>query len=162
MRRSALPRMGRHGRTSMSSLVAIRCASRETIVCNMPPKGDANIVKTPSTIRLLILVATVSFLLFAGRLCAGPLSYSSIDYPGASATFANDINDAGQVVGTYRDASGAAHGFVLQNGIYSPLDFPGSPETFANGINDLGEIVGSIGFASYLYSAGVFTTFNVP
>jgi probable HAF family extracellular repeat protein len=114
-------------------------------------------VKTPGIIRLLILLATVNVLL-----SASPLSYRVVDYPGASATFANDINGAGQVVGTYRDASGLAHGYILENGTYSSLDFPGSLETFANGINDQGEIVGWNGTASSLYSAGVFTTFNVP
>ncbi len=42
---------------------------------------------------------------------AGP-AVTQIDVPGATATFANGINDAGQIVGVYEDAADAGHGFV--------------------------------------------------
>src|SRR5262245_2109304 len=38
-------------------------------------------------------------------------SYTTIDVPGAQATFATGINDSGQIVGWYLDAGGGQHGF---------------------------------------------------
>jgi probable HAF family extracellular repeat protein len=91
----------------------------------------------------------------------GTFGFTQIDFPGASSTFVNSINNSGQVVGTYRDSADLAHGFLFSGGVFTQLDFPGSPETFANGINNAGAIVGWNGLASYKYVAGSFTTFNV-
>jgi len=55
-------------------------------------------------------------------------------------TFAFGINNNGQVVGTYNDASGS-HGFIYSDGTYTTLDDPAGTDTQALGINDLGEIV---------------------
>ena len=41
---------------------------------------------------------------------------------GSTYTFANGINDSGQIVGEYYDAGGTQHGFLLDNGIYTTLD----------------------------------------
>jgi probable HAF family extracellular repeat protein len=98
----------------------------------------------------------------APQLLGGTFGFKQIDYPGASSTFVNSINNAGQVVGTYRDSADLAHGFLFSGGVFTQLDFPGSPETFANGINNAGAIVGWNGSASYEYAGGLFTTFNVP
>jgi uncharacterized membrane protein len=45
-------------------------------------------------------------------------------------------------VGSYTDAAGNSHGFLLDQGSYTTLDVPGSINTYANGINDSGQIVG--------------------
>jgi probable HAF family extracellular repeat protein len=39
-------------------------------------------------------------------------TYTSLNYPGAQLTSATGINNLGQIVGTYVDASGVGHGFV--------------------------------------------------
>ena len=76
------------------------------------------------------------------------------------------INATGQIVGSYRDASGALHGFLYNpSGIfntYTTLDDPlATNGTFASGINDMGQIVGTYftntGVHSLLYSGGIYT-----
>ena len=79
------------------------------------------------------------------------------------------INNSGQIVGYYVDASGANHGFVLSGGIYTALNDPiGDPgSTRAFGINATGQIVGiynasGVGTSGFLYSGGTYTTLNHP
>jgi hypothetical protein len=51
----------------------------------------------------------------AGRAAqAESFSFTTIDFPGAApgVTYADGINNAGQIAGNFRDASGTAHGFV--------------------------------------------------
>ena len=38
-------------------------------------------------------------------------AYTTIDYPNATYTSANGINDAGEIVGRRDDAAGKTHGF---------------------------------------------------
>jgi uncharacterized membrane protein len=63
---------------------------------------------------------------------------------GATASYADAINDKGEIVGTYYDSSNVAHGFLLK-GIksknYKTLDVPGATGSHAPGINDNGWIV---------------------
>ena len=89
------------------------------------------------------------FLAFAGQANAqvAQYTYTELDVPGAMVTNANGINDSGQIVGNFDDASGD-HGFLLNNGIYTELDVPGATFTVANGINDSGQIVGNFNDAS--------------
>ena len=64
--------------------------------------------------------------------------------PGYGFGFA-DINDNGQMVGSYQPPSlvtNSEKGFVATEGSYSTLAFPGSRETRAQSINDAGQIVG--------------------
>jgi probable HAF family extracellular repeat protein len=58
-------------------------------------------------------------------------------------TSANGINNRGQIVGTFHDASGE-HGFLDTGGSFTTIDVPGAlfPGTLARGINDNGQIVG--------------------
>jgi len=72
-------------------------------------------------------------------------TFTPIDFPGATRTFANGINNAGQIVGQYNDASNTPHGFLLDvDGSYTTLDVPGAiRSTSAGGINDAGQIVGN-------------------
>jgi probable HAF family extracellular repeat protein len=70
-------------------------------------------------------------------------TYTKIMYPGSTWTEASSINDNGQVVGTYTDTAGIAHGFLYQNGVYTKLDYPGKAHNYAFGINDAGTMVGS-------------------
>jgi uncharacterized membrane protein len=77
--------------------------------------------------------------------------YTTLDVPGADATFAFGINDAGQITGNYSNASGN-YGFVYSHGIFTTIE--GEPQsaafggTLASGINDAGQIVGYYSNAS--------------
>lgn len=60
-------------------------------------------------------------------------------------SYVNGINDPGQVVGSYPDASSAQHGFVrsADGSRYDTFLVPGSFSTVASGINATGQVVGS-------------------
>jgi len=87
-----------------------------------------------------------SWFLFALALLLAPssfaITYTTIDYPGATYTLAYGINMAGDIVGSYTDVSFRYHGFLLSQGVFMTIDPPGSALTYATGINDNGEIVG--------------------
>ncbi len=70
-------------------------------------------------------------------------SYSFLNVPGATNTYAYSITDTGSIVGTYVDATGYYHGYTYNGSSYSSLDVPGAVYTYARGINDTGSIVGS-------------------
>jgi hypothetical protein len=72
--------------------------------------------------------------------------------PGALATVIYAINEAGVMVGTYRDAAGW-HGFVWDRGALQTVDYPGAANTTISGINNRGELVGFT-FTSGLPVAG--------
>ncbi len=95
--------------------------------------------------------------------------YQVINVPGANrdTTVAEDINNKGEIVGTFSDSTGT-HGFLDVNGVFTRIDFPGSMFTEAYGINDSGQIVGLVqgalgtGPQGYLDINGVFSTVNYP
>lgn len=80
-------------------------------------------------------------------------NFTPIDFPGAIATTADAINDAGDIVGGYMvitDATQtppavAVHAYLLSRGNYTSFDVPftGAQATLAFGINEQGEIAGS-------------------
>ena len=91
-------------------------------------------------------------------------TFTQIDAPGATiTTFANGINDAGQIVGGF--SNGYAHGFLDSGGTFTQIDAPGT-DTIANGINDAGQIVGyfynGTGEHGFLDSGGTFTQIDAP
>jgi hypothetical protein len=57
---------------------------------------------------------------------------------------ANDINNAGSIVGLYSDDGGIEHGFVKVGPAFTNIDYPGAAGlTSAWGINSAGEMVGN-------------------
>jgi probable HAF family extracellular repeat protein len=69
----------------------------------------------------------------------------TIAMPGASATQAFGLNDAGEVVGTYTTGTGnnaVTHGFTWMNGKFTTVNYPMASSTTINGVNDEGDIVG--------------------
>src|SRR5262249_17272140 len=97
--------------------------------------------------RLFSSLAALGLILSPGWAKAD-YDFTTIDPPGATQTWANGINDAGQIVGTYRDADNHAHGFLLDvDGSYTTIDVPGATQTWANGINDAGQMVGWYSYA---------------
>ena len=87
-------------------------------------------------------------------LCAGIFSlpitraqnphFTTIDFPGAALTIANDVNENGDIVGIYRTPTSASpvRGFLLRDGVFATIHKPGAAATFAFGINNAGDIVG--------------------
>lgn len=64
-----------------------------------------------------------------------------MNVPGSTNTQVLGLNDLGQVVGTYTDASNAMHGFVYSGGNFQIIDDPlGIGSTMINGINNKGQI----------------------
>jgi hypothetical protein len=65
----------------------------------------------------------------------------TLDFPGASATRANGINETGDIVGSYV-VGASTWGYVLRAGRFTSLQFPGSVFTEAWGIDANGDIIG--------------------
>jgi probable HAF family extracellular repeat protein len=70
--------------------------------------------------------------------------FSSLDFPGALATFPFDINDRGHIVGIYLDPDGVFHGFVSDDGEFTTVDVTilDAIQSETVGINNHGQIVG--------------------
>jgi hypothetical protein len=77
------------------------------------------------------------------------------------------INDAGTVVGAFRDSSGGLTGFVYQGGGFTNFSVFSSSATEPTGVNDFGVIAGiyedpSRGTHGFIDDAGAVTSFDVP
>jgi len=108
--------------------------------------------------RILLAVLFLGVQFTFGRIAtAQSFNFLSIDVPCsaclggiANSTTAFGINPGGDIVGTYNDAVGGQHGFLLSDGQFTTIDVPGSLvgaagtlPTAARGINPEGDIVGS-------------------
>ncbi|MDH3856839.1 MAG: hypothetical protein OEV07_02510 [Gammaproteobacteria bacterium] len=63
--------------------------------------------------------------------------------PGGTTSSAQDINDAGNIVGSSETSSGETHAFFFSGGVMSDIGtLPGGDFSHANGINDLDQVVG--------------------
>ncbi len=67
----------------------------------------------------------------------------TFDVPGALGTALFDINNNGDLAGSYLDAFGTQHGFVYINGEVITIDYTGL-NTNLWGINDLRQAVGGV------------------
>jgi hypothetical protein len=102
----------------------------------------------------LTLICGLQF--FSIQAAAQSFSFSTIDVPCptcpggiARRTAIGGVNPAGDIVGTYTDAVGKQHGFLLSGGQFTSIDVSGSLvgvtgslPTVARGIGPSGEIVG--------------------
>src|SRR2546428_14035363 len=71
-------------------------------------------------------------------------TFSTIDVPGASSTEALGINNAGQIVGFFKDNIGSGqHGFLYDRGTFTTIDVPGAASTIPYDISNAGHIVGA-------------------
>jgi len=71
--------------------------------------------------------------------------FTPVRVPGALVTFANGINRAGNISGTYLAGSSGAptrHGFVVTAGKYTSIDIPHASATILTGINAHGTVTG--------------------
>jgi probable HAF family extracellular repeat protein len=92
-------------------------------------------------------------------------TYTSIDHPGAVATYAQCVNNSGTVCGYYNDGS-TRHGFTWNGGTFTGVDFPGASETDVFGINDSGAMVGAYRLSGvshgFQLTGNTFTTVDYP
>jgi uncharacterized membrane protein len=101
-------------------------------------------------------------------------NFTTIDHPegfvGRGNSEQGGINNRGQIVGNYRDATGTVKGFLLDKQGFTSIEVPGALRTIAAKINDHGQIVGAYGTLDdsvvpghgYLWYKGVLTTIDVP
>ena len=87
------------------------------------------------------LAGTGSSLPYYPAQIAQAYNANGLGLSGAGQTIAHGINDTGQIVGGFRNASGS-HGFLDTGGTFTTIDVPGALATEASGINDMGQIVG--------------------
>jgi probable HAF family extracellular repeat protein len=78
---------------------------------------------------------------------AGTFTGVSLPLPsGSRSPTPYDINDAGQIVGSFEDSStGLPRGFSYDAGALTVIDVPGGIATGVAGINDVGQMVGGFG-----------------
>ena len=107
-------------------------------------------------------------------------AYTTIDNPNSSTygTWLDGINNSGQILGYYQDASFVNYGFVDTNGAFTTISDPNALSgpfiyhgpldgTFVNGLNDSGQIVGYYYLADgkiqgIEYTKAGFTNLNGP
>jgi uncharacterized membrane protein len=76
------------------------------------------------------------------------LGVNTIDYPGAVATQAWAINAAGDILGSWQDASNNWHAYFLRGGVFIGFDCQGAVSTLPYALNSKGEAVGAYRDAS--------------
>ena len=69
-------------------------------------------------------------------------TYKTVNVPGASDSFALDLDKAGDVTYEWEDSNGAIHGALLHAAKYYKFNYPKAADTYGGGINDKSEIVG--------------------
>ena len=86
--------------------------------------------------------------------------YTTLDYPGASDTWARGINNRSQIVGYFGLFDGDnrinehIHGFMWSEfGGFDQIDYPGSSSTEVYGINNLGIVAGRYDIVGYFVDA---------
>ena len=94
---------------------------------------------------------------------------TTIDFPGATITYAFGINDLRQIIGVYYDTAYNRHAFLLEDGVYKNIDLPGGLSTTPFSINDWSQIAGKFedhsnttGHGYLQRKDGKFTTFDAP
>src|SRR5262249_14443685 len=132
-------------------------------------RGRLGRFTTPRKSSFFVLAALALTLLTNGAARADYL-FTTFDVPGAAkGTYSFAINDAGAVVGYYRDGADVNHGFLRTSaGVITKLDFPGAGATSADGITASGVVVGSYSSSNgapdhgFRLSGGVYSMLDVP
>jgi probable HAF family extracellular repeat protein len=136
---------------------SIECAvENATEVFDISNKGEI--------IGAYAFVTGVNGFILEGNSSCFSLGDSSFNPP---LTEAWGVNDNGQIVGFYQNASGNYQGFEYVNGKYTTISCAGFADTRALGINDAGVIVGDVWNTStqrsgFMYKSGKCTTFDYP
>jgi uncharacterized membrane protein len=94
--------------------------------------------------------------------------FTTLKPPGATGgAIAYGINDAGTIIGTYVDAAGAQHGFLLTGKTYTSFDAPGEVITLGVSINNSGQFTVQSADSngkehSFINSGGTYTELVFP
>jgi hypothetical protein len=101
--------------------------------------------------------------------CAGhvEVDLATFEFPNATSTAAQGINNLGWVVGEFTDALSKSHGFISDGPHFWQLDYPKANFTTALKINDSGQVVGYYQDADgllhgYSYFRGKFESIDFP
>jgi len=113
-----------------------------------------------------VLLAAIAATLIGSPSAMAGYDFTTLTSPTGTLFRASGINDTGEVVGSYTDASGT-HGFSLIGGVFSTLDFHDATTTVtttnANGVNGGGEIIGSFNDShGFVLNGTMYTQFDVP
>jgi hypothetical protein len=120
------------------------------------------IVKNP----MFLIVISAVMGIFSGTAYPLPYSFTPIEVPGATSTFALGTSGS-SIVGSFYEGSNAnaSEGFFYNGTSYTTLVVPGATSTFASGISG-GNIVGTYfdsgGQHGFLYNSTSYTTLAVP
>src|SRR5262249_34673525 len=90
--------------------------------------------------------------------------------PGATATLAYQVNDSGQIIGTYFDSNGIPHGYTRNTDgtLTNPIDVPGATGTRLLGNNASNWVVGTYTDTSdkthglFYVTSNDITTYDYP
>jgi probable HAF family extracellular repeat protein len=115
------------------------------------------------TKKTLLLCAVATLLASVAQAA----TWTTIDFQGARRTFANGINNGGDIVGGYVLEDGIVHAFIFSHNNFTTIDPPGSIAAHAMGINDTGQIAGWYQTSDqrthgFLLDSGVYTTLDGP
>lgn len=119
-------------------------------------------------VRLCSSLTFVLAILLPASLAAQNYSFTNIDYPGASYTFPQAVNDGGHVVGFWGDSEGNVHGFYWDGTNFTSIDYPGAGATYVQGINNAGvmsgfyETDGGTQAHGFILDNGTFTSYDYP
>lgn len=70
--------------------------------------------------------------------------FSAFDFPGATLTWAWDINERGEIVGEYADASGNRHSFLRKEERFLSIDYPGAVAINRGAVKLAGDYRGAV------------------
>jgi len=92
-------------------------------------------------------------------------TFHTINFPGADSTIVAGLNNAGELVGTYRIGN-TMYGFIDNGGNFTSISVPGAFGTVVTGVNNGGELVGyyfdSGGRHAFVESGSNLITFDLP
>ncbi|HVX67403.1 MAG TPA: PEP-CTERM sorting domain-containing protein [Bryobacteraceae bacterium] len=106
------------------------------------------------------------FTVFSAAVFGTPLL--TIDYPGALGTRVSDVDNQGDIVGTYYGEPGFGSGsFFLRAGVFTPIAYPGALMTVAVGLSNTGQVAGwyldgSAIQHGFLWNDGAYSGYDVP
>ncbi len=101
--------------------------------------------------KTTLSVFALGFMLGIPNLTYADFKFTAIDVPGSALTEANG-NSAKQIVGSYDDADGNTHGFILnKKDVFKKVDAPNSILTLLNEVNEEGQIVGTYADSTRLH-----------
>lgn len=105
---------------------------------------------------------------YAATKSATTETFGDVNVPSAVQQASSGVNDSGEIVGYYSDASGTVHGYMQSGGALTIINVPftGATGTNTYGIDNSGEIVGSWSDATtthgFMLSGGTYTSFDYP